>query len=129
MTEKEPEGQLTIRTVAMPSDLNYEGDVFGGWLLSQMDMAGGIAARWRAQGRVATVAIEAMQFHTPIKMGDELSCYCVEIKVGRTSLTFRVEAWVRRREGGAQEKATQGTFTFVAIGPDRQPRVVPPPKE
>ncbi|HLN23437.1 MAG TPA: acyl-CoA thioesterase [Patescibacteria group bacterium] len=127
MRDVEPDGLLTIRTVAMPSDLNYEGDVFGGWLLSQMDMAGGIAARCRAQGRVATVAIEAMQFHTPIKMGDELSCYCVETKVGRTSMTFRVEAWVRRREGGAQEKATQGTFTFVAIGPDRQPRVVPPP--
>lgn len=108
----------------MPSDLNYEGDVFGGWLLSQMDLAGGIAARWRAGGRVATVAIEAMQFHTPIRMGDELSCYCTELKVGRTSLTFRVEAWVRRREGGVQEKATHGIFTFVAIGPDGRPRPI-----
>jgi acyl-CoA thioesterase YciA len=125
MTDQEPPGLLTIRTIAMPSDLNYEGDVFGGWLLSQMDMAGGIAARWRAKGRVATVAIEAMQFHTPIRMGDEVSCYCTETKVGRTSLTFRVEAWVRRRDGGAQEKATQGTFTFVAIGPDGRPRPVP----
>jgi acyl-CoA thioesterase YciA len=125
MTDQEPPGLLTIRTIAMPSDLNYEGDVFGGWLLSQMDMAGGIAARWRAKGRVATVAIEAMQFHTPIRMGDEVSCYCTETKVGRTSLTFRVEAWVRRRDGGSQEKATQGTFTFVAIGPDGRPRSVP----
>jgi len=125
MTDQEPPGLLTIRTIAMPSDLNYEGDVFGGWLLSQMDMAGGIAARWRAKGRVATVAIEAMQFHTPIRMGDEVSCYCTETKVGRTSLTFRVEAWVRRRDGGAQEKATQGTFTFVAIGSDGRPRPVP----
>ncbi|PKU24834.1 acyl-CoA thioesterase [Telmatospirillum siberiense] len=126
MTEQEPPGLLTIRTIAMPSDLNYEGDVFGGWLLSQMDLAGGIAARWRAKGRVATVAIEAMQFHTPIRMGDEVSCYCTEVKVGRTSLTFRVEAWVRRRDGGAQEKATHGTFTFVAIGPDGRPRPVCP---
>lgn len=125
MSEQEPPGLLTIRTIAMPCDLNYEGDVFGGWLLSQMDMAGGIAARWRAKGRVATVAIEAMQFHTPIRMGDEVSCYCSEIKVGRTSLTFRVEAWVRRRDGSAQEKATHGTFTFVAIGPDGRPRPVP----
>jgi len=125
MTDQEPPGLLTIRTIAMPSDLNYEGDVFGGWLLSQMDMAGGIAARWRAKGRVATVAIEAMQFHTPIRMGDEVSCYCTETKIGRTSLTFRVEAWVRRRDGGSQEKATHGTFTFVAIGPDGRPRPVP----
>jgi acyl-CoA thioesterase YciA len=109
----------------MPRDLNYEGDVFGGWLLAQMDMAVGIAARRRANGRVATVAIEAMQFHTPIRMGDELSCYCTETRIGRTSLTFRVEAWVRRREGGIQEKATQGTFTFVAIGLDGRPRPVP----
>ncbi len=109
----------------MPCDLNYEGDVFGGWLLSQMDLAGGIAARWRAKGRVATVAIEAMQFHTPIQMGDELSCYCTELKAGRTSMTFRIEAWVRRRDGGAEEKATQGTFTFVAIGSDGRPRAIP----
>jgi acyl-CoA thioesterase YciA len=125
MSEQEPDGLLTIRTIAMPSDLNYEGDVFGGWLLAQMDLAGGIAARWRANGRVATVAIEAMQFHKPIRMGDELSCYCVETRIGRTSLTFRVEAWVRRRDGGAQEKATHGIFTFVAIGSDGRPRVVP----
>jgi acyl-CoA thioesterase YciA len=124
MSEKEPPGLLTIRTIAMPRDLNYEGDVFGGWLLAQMDMAGGIAARWRAKGRVATVAIEAMQFHTPIRMGDELSCYCTEIKIGRTSLTFRVEAWVRRRDGGEQEKATEGIFTLVAIGADGRPRPV-----
>jgi acyl-CoA thioesterase YciA len=109
----------------MPSDLNYEGDVFGGWLLSQMDLAGGIAARWRAKGRVATVAIEAMQFHTPIRMGDEVSCYCTETKIGKTSLTFRVEVWVRRRDGGALERATHGIFTFVAIGPDGRPRPVP----
>ncbi len=126
MSEQEPSGLLTIRTIAMPCDLNYEGDVFGGWLMSQMDMAGGIAARWRAKGRVATVAVEAMQFHTPLRMGDEISCYCVERRIGRTSLTYGVDVWVRRRDGGVQEKATQGTFTFVAIGPDGRPRPVPP---
>lgn len=126
MSEREPPGLMTIRTIAMPGDLNYEGDVFGGWLLAQMDLAAGIAARWRTKGRVATVAIEAMQFHMPMQMGDELSCYCIETRVGRTSLTYRVEAWVRRRDGGEQVKATQGTFTLVAIGPDRKPRPVPP---
>ncbi|MTJ83516.1 MAG: acyl-CoA thioesterase [Telmatospirillum sp.] len=126
MQEIEPGGLLTIRAVAMPSDLNYEGDVFGGWLMSQMDLAGGIAARWRAKGRVATVAVEAMQFHTPIRVGDELSCYCHEVKIGRTSLTFRIEVWVRRRDGAPQEKATQGTFTFVALDGEGRPRPVPP---
>ena len=112
----------------MPADLNFEGDVFGGWLLAQMDLAGGMAARHRAKGRVATVAIEAMQFHRPMYMGDELSCYCIETRIGRTSLAFRVEAWVRRRSDGVEEKVTHGTFTFVAIGPDGRPRPVPPPE-
>jgi acyl-CoA thioesterase YciA len=125
MHDDEPEGLLTIRTIAMPADLNYEGDVFGGWLVAQMDLAGGIAARWRARGRVATVAIDAMQFHKPVQMGDEVSCYCVEAKIGHTSLSYRVEVWVRRRDGGPQEKVTEGRFTYVAIGPDRKPRPIP----
>ena len=126
MLEPEPEGLLTIRTIAMPQDLNYEGDVFGGWLMSQMDLAAGIAARWRAKGRVATVAVEAMQFHLPMKLGDELSCYVVLTKLGRTSMTYRVEAWVRRRDGGPQKKATEGTFSLVALNPDGRPTLVPP---
>lgn len=125
MSIQEPEGLLTIRTIAMPADLNYEGDVFGGWLMSQMDLAGGIAARWRAGGRVATVAVDAMTFHLPMKVGDELSCYCNCLKVGRTSMTFRVEAWVLRRDGATQEKVTQGTFTFVRVGDDGKPLAVP----
>ena len=123
--EQEPEGLLTIRTIAMPSSLNYEGDVFGGWLLSQMDLAAGIAARWRSQGRVATVALEAMQFHLPMKVGDELSCYAVLTKLGRSSMIYRIEAWVRRRDGGPQVKATEGSFTLVALGNDGRPRPVP----
>ncbi len=126
MGDFEPEGLLTIRTIAMPADLNYEGDVFGGWLMSQMDLAGSVAARWRAGGRVATVAVEAMQFHQPLHVGDELSCYCVTEREGRTSLTYRIEAWARRRQGGDQVKITQGVFTFVSIGSDRKPRPLPP---
>ncbi|MDR3439346.1 acyl-CoA thioesterase [Telmatospirillum sp.] len=125
MSEQEPSGLLTIRTIAMPNDLNYEGDVFGGWLVSQMDLAGGIAARWRSGGRVTTVGIEAMQFHTPLRMGDELSCYCTEVRIGRTSMTYLIEVWVRRREGGSQVRATKGTFTYVALGSDGRPRPVP----
>jgi acyl-CoA thioesterase YciA len=110
----------------MPADLNPDGDVFGGWLMSQMDVAGGMAARWRTSGRVVTVAVEAMQFHTPLHVGDEISCYCKELKIGRTSLSYRVDVWVRRREGGPEERATEGIFTYVAIGSDGRPRPVPP---
>ena len=127
--ETMPDCSPTIRTIAMPADLNYEGDVFGGWLMSQMDLAGGVAARWRSQGKVVTVAVEGMQFHLPMHPGDELSCYCVLLKLGKTSLTYRIEAWARRRQGGDQVKITQAVFTFVAIGPDRKPRVVPPETE
>ena len=110
----------------MPRDLNYQGDIFGGWLMSQMDLAGGVAARARAVGRVATVAVEAMQFHVPVHMGDELSCYCVATRIGRTSLTYRVEAWVRRGDTGELLKATQGVYTYVAIDAAGRPRPLPP---
>jgi acyl-CoA thioesterase YciA len=126
MAEIEPTGQPTIRAVAMPHDLNPSGDVFGGWLVSQMDIAGGVAAGLRAEGRVATVAIDAMHFHKPMKLGDLVSCYCELEKVGRTSLAYRIEAWARRRSGGPGEKITEGRFTYVAIGPDGRPRPVPP---
>jgi len=125
MSPQEPDGLLTIRTIAMPADLNYDGDVFGGWLMAQMDLAGSIAARWRAGGRVATVAVDGMTFHLPMKVGDELSCYCNCTKIGRTSMSFRVEAWVRRRDGGAQEKVTQGTFTFVRVSEEGKPLPIP----
>lgn len=127
--DQEPQGLLTIRTIAMPADLNYEGDVFGGWLMAQMDLAGGIAARWRCGGRVATVSVDAMTFHLPMKVGDELSCYCICTKIGRTSIVYRVESWVRRRDGGPQVKITQGTFTFVRVGEDGKPCPIPPAPE
>ena len=126
MADQEPDSQPTIRTVAMPADLNAAGDVFGGWLLSQMDLAGGIAAAKRAEGRIATVAIDAMVFHRPMKLGDVLSCYCTIEKVGRTSIAIMIEAWAHGRPGGESRMITAGRFTYVAIGADGRPREVPP---
>lgn len=116
-----------LRTIAMPADTNPNGDIFGGWLLAQMDLAGGVVALRRAGGRVATVGIEAMTFHKPVYVGDEVSCYAFVEKVGRTSIRVRVETWVRRQRT-AQEptRVTEGVFTYVAIGEDRKPREVPP---
>ena len=126
MAEQEPNDQPTIRTVAMPADLNPAGDVFGGWLVSQMDLAGGIAAAKRAQGRIVTIAIDAMVFHQPMKLGDVLSCYCTIEKVGRTSIAIKIEAWAHGRPGGDSRKITAGRFTYVSVGPDGRPRPVPP---
>lgn len=125
-----PHGHLSIRTLAMPADTNPSGDIFGGWLMSQMDIAGGTYARFRAAGRVATIAVTGFTFHKPVLVGDELSCYCREVKRGRTSLTIEVEAWVRRGNDCDQSKATkvtEGLFTFVAIDDSRKSRPLPPP--
>ena len=121
-----PAGDPAIRVLAMPADTNPNGDIFGGWLLSQMDVAGGSAAVTRAQGRVATVAIDAMTFHKPVSVGDVVSVYATVTKVGRTSLAVHVQAWARRARGELEELVTQGTFTYVAIDDDRKPRPVPP---
>ena len=126
MANEGPKGDLYIRTIAMPADLNGQGDVFGGWLVSQMDLAGGAASRHRAKGRTVTVAIDAMTFHKAMHLGDQLSCYVVLTKVGRTSMTVRIEAWVRRGRGGDPIPVTEGVFTYVAVDNDRQPRLVPP---
>lgn len=119
-----------LRTIAMPADANPNGDIFGGWILSQMDLAGGMAAKRRAKGRVATVGIEAMSFHQPVLIGDEVSCFATVETVGRTSIRVLVETWARRPagQGAAEEvvKVTQGLFTFVAIDDQRRPRPVPP---
>ncbi len=120
-----PRGELAIRAVAMPRDANASGDIFGGWLLSQMDLAGGMAAARRSGGRVATVAIDSMEFHRPVLIGDVLSAYVELLRIGRTSLAYRVEAWAERRAGSAAEKVTEGVFTFVAIDEERRPRPVP----
>ncbi len=122
-----PAGEPALRTVAMPADTNPQGDIFGGWLLSQMDLAGGTVAGTRADGRVVTVAVEAMTFHKPVKVGDLVSCYTDIVRIGRSSLTVRIETWKRpHHQGGPLTKVTEGTFTYVAIGPDGQPRPVPP---
>ena len=113
-----------IRTLARPADANASGDIFGGWLLSQMDIAGGIAAHDRARGRVATVAIEAMEFHLPVYVGDLVSCYTDITHVGNTSITVHVESEARRRDGGDTIKVTEGTFIFVALDGDGRPRPV-----
>jgi len=116
-----------LRAIAMPADTNPNGDIFGGWLLAQMDLAGGTVAVRRSHGRVATVGIEAMTFHKPVFVGDEVSCFAIIEKVGRTSIRVRVETWVRRERSEAEPiKVTQGVFTYVAIGEDRKPREVPP---
>lgn len=121
-----PPGELAIRTIAMPADTNPSGDIFGGWLMSQMDLAGGAVAHTRAKGRVATVAVDAMTFHLPVFVGDELSCYAEIVKIGKTSMHILVTAYVRRGiERHRHIKVTEGTFVYVAIGPDRKPRPVP----
>jgi len=124
-----PKGELTLRTLAMPRDVNTNGDIFGGWVLSQMDMAAGIVASARAQGRVATVAIDAMQFIRPVKVGDVLCIYVDIIRIGRSSMGLQIEAWVLRNRQSAEnegrEKVTEGLFTFVAIDETGQPRPVP----
>ena len=124
VTEK-PLGAPALRTVAMPADTNPAGDIFGGWLLSQMDLAGGIVSRWRARGRTATVALDSMVFHKPVLVGDVVSCYAAVERVGRTSLTVHVHAWVERGDGETLH-VTEGTFTYVAIGEDGRPRPVDP---
>jgi acyl-CoA thioesterase YciA len=121
-----PHAEPALRAIAMPSDANPYGDIFGGWLLSQMDLAGGAAARRRAKGRTVTVAITAMTFHRPVFVGDEVSCYAEIIKVGKTSITVKVESWVRRGIGDEHIAVTEGAFTYVAVGEDRRPRPVPP---
>lgn len=114
----------SLRTIAMPSDTNPNGDIFGGWILSQMDLAGGSHAFFEAQGRVATVAITGMKFHKPVNVGDEVSCYCATERLGRTSITVRVETWVRRQRLADEEQVTEGLFTFVALDSNGKSRPV-----
>ena len=123
----EPRGELAIRTLAMPADTNPSGDIFGGWVMAQMDIAGGITAAARAKGRVATVAVTGFSFHRPVRVGDVVCCYADIRKVGTTSITIHIEAWVtRRRESQARFKVTEGVFTFVALDDKGNKRKVPP---
>jgi len=125
MDEKRPlEGEPMIRAIAMPADANPSGDIFGGWLMSQMDLAGANAASRRARGRCVTVAVDGMVFHEPVFIGDEVSLYCTVIRVGRTSMTIRVEAWRRSRTSDTRNKVTEAIFTYVAVDENRKPRPV-----
>lgn len=119
-----PKGELTTRTLAMPGDANPSGDIFGGWVLSQMDIAGGIAAGQHAQGRVATVAVDAMTFIRPVSIGDVLCVYADVVRIGRTSIGVHIEAWALRQRLGERVKVTEGLFTFVAIDSEGKPRPI-----
>jgi len=121
--ENQKKGDLTIRVLAMPADTNPSGDVFGGWLLSQMDIAGGVFCRKIAKGRVVTVAIDSTTFKLPVFVGDTLCCYVHLIKKGRTSLTVGIEAWVNREFGeeGSSIKVTEGEYTYVKVDDNRNP--------
>jgi acyl-CoA thioesterase YciA len=119
-----PQGELSIRTLAMPSDTNQNGDIFGGWLLGQMDIAGNIFAYKIAKGRAVTVAVDGMVFHKPVYVGDVVSVYSNLIKVGRTSISVHVEAWVMRRNEDKLLHVTDGKFTYVAIYYSNRPRPI-----
>ncbi|VAW14303.1 Acyl-CoA hydrolase [hydrothermal vent metagenome] len=119
-----PFGTLTIRTLAMPADTNPSGDIFGGWVMSQLDIAGAIAAVEHVKGRVATVAVEAMTFIAPVKVGDVLCVYCTIKHVGTTSIAIGVEAWARRNQIATRVKVTDGTFIYVALDQDGKKRKI-----
>jgi acyl-CoA thioesterase YciA len=122
-----PQREPTIRVAAMPSDANYTGDIFGGWLMGQVDIAGSIPALHRAKGRVATVAVNSFVFKQPIFVGDVVSFYTRIVKVGTTSITVDVEVYAQRDPAKPVcVKVTEATLTYVAVGEDRKPRVVPP---
>ncbi|MEK9785047.1 MAG: acyl-CoA thioesterase [Gammaproteobacteria bacterium] len=114
----------SVRTIAMPSDANPNGDIFGGWIMAQMDLAGGTHAFAIAGGRVTTVAVDGMTFHRPVQIGDQVSCYCTTERIGTTSIAVKVETWVRRRHDQTEERVTEGLFTFVAIDATGRPRPV-----
>lgn len=121
-----PRGDLAIRINAMPSDTNANGDIFGGWVLSHMDAAGGIAGVARAKGRVVTIKVDTMTFIRPVRVGDVLAVYTEVESVGRTSMKIHVEAWAQRFMTRHSEKVTDATFTFVAIDDSGRPRAIPP---
>jgi acyl-CoA thioesterase YciA len=125
MTEREPRGNLTLQTIAMPADTNANGDIFGGWLMAQMDLGCSVLARGRAQGRVATVAVEAMTFHKPVRVGDVVSIHATLEQEGRTSMTIAAEVWVTRQPEGRRLRVTEGRFVFVAVSPDGTKRALP----
>jgi len=122
-----PDKQPAIRVAAMPADTNSAGSIFGGWIMSQVDIAGSIAALERARGRVVTVAVNSFEFHQPVFVGDLISCYAEVVKVGRTSVTVKVEVYAQRNPDNPETiKVTEAELTYVALDKNRKPRSVPP---
>jgi len=122
-----PDKQPAIRVAAMPADTNSAGTIFGGWIMSQVDVAGSIAALERARGRVVTIAVNSFEFHQPVFPGDLISCYSEVINVGRTSITVKVEVYAQRNPGNLKTiKVTEAELTFVALDENRKPRNIPP---
>lgn len=119
-----PVQEPVIRVTAMPADANAYGDIFGGWLMSLMDMGAGLIAARHSRGRAVTVAMDGMQFLLPVKVGDEVSVYGTLSRVGRTSMVIAIEAWRRNRHQDLANKVTEATFTFVAVDEDGKPRPV-----
>lgn len=118
--QKEPTGELVLRTLAMPADTNPIGDIFGGWIMSQMDIAGGIMAKEMSESRAVTVAVDSMKFLKPVHVGDVICCYGKVLKIGTTSITINLEIWVKQAKGQQQDgesllKVTQAAFTYVAV--------------
>jgi acyl-CoA thioesterase YciA len=120
----QPHGEVVIRTMAMPADANANGDIFGGWLISQMDLGGAVLARATARSRVTTAAVDGMAFLRPVNVGDVVTCYAQLLAIGRTSMKVRVEAWVQRYADAALLHVTEGTFTYVAIDDHGKPQPV-----
>ena len=116
-----PQGEISIRVMAMPADTNSTGAIFGGWVLGQMDLAGGIHSAAHSGTRTVTVAVDAMKFHKPVHVGDEVTCYTSIERVGRTSIAIKIETWVRRARHGAPLLVTEGLFTYVAIDRNNHP--------
>lgn len=126
-SQREPDGDLLLRTLAMPADTNANGDIFGGWIMSQMDIGGGILAKEIASGRIVTVAVEGMTFHHPVQVGDVVCCYGRCVRVGRTSMTIKLEVWVKpilRESGGERYCVTEAVFVYVAIDQEGKPRII-----
>jgi len=119
--EDQPKGELVIRTIAMPKDTNPNGDIFGGWVMSQMDLGSGILASKTAKTRVVTIAVEGMSFLHPVRVGDTVACYAWVEKIGRTSMTIPVEVWVQRYMQTEQTRVTRGVFTYVAVDNEGKP--------
>lgn len=124
-TTAAPKGELTLRTLAMPGDANAAGDIFGGWVMAQMDLACGIRSAERARGRVVTKAVQEMAFALPVKIGDTLCVYTDISHVGRSSMTLKVETWAQRYLTHVMEKVTEATFVMVALDADGKPTPVP----